>query len=117
LLVDDDKEMLESLGTLLGHEGAQVAMASSGEAALGIADRETLPFDLIISDIGMPVMDGYALLAQLRSKKTTATTRAIALSGFTRPADVERALAAGFETHIRKPVAFDHFIETASRLS
>lgn len=117
LLVDDDEEMLESLGSLLRLEGAQVEMASSGEAALSIAERETQPFNLIISDIGMPVMDGYALLEKLRNKPPTATTPAIALSGFTRPIDVEHALAAGFETHVRKPVAFDHFIEIACRLS
>nr|WP_325170207.1 response regulator [Noviherbaspirillum pedocola] len=116
LLVDDAAETLESLGALLSMENAQVTTASSGAEALKtVAAAE--PFDLIISDIGMPEMDGYTLLAELRKLKATAKAPAIALSGYTRPADVSHALTAGFATHICKPVAFDQFIAIASRLS
>jgi two-component system, chemotaxis family, CheB/CheR fusion protein len=117
LLVDDATETLESLGNQLGMEGAKVSSASGGAEALKIATDASEPYHLIISDIGMPDMDGYTLLAELRKVKATATAPAIALSGFTRPADVACALAAGFETHVRKPVVFDQFIATASRLS
>ena len=65
----------------------------------------------------MPEMDGYTLLAALRTHPATAATPAIALSGFTRPSDVNRALKAGFETHIRKPVTFDQFLATAGRIA
>jgi two-component system CheB/CheR fusion protein len=116
LLVDDTADTLDSLGALLSMENAQVTTALSGAEALNaVAAAES--FDLIISDIGMPEMDGYTLLAELRKLKATARAPAIALSGFTRPADVSHALAAGFDTHICKPVAFDQFIATASRLS
>jgi two-component system CheB/CheR fusion protein len=117
LLVDDAAETLESLGVLLSMENAQVITASSGAEALKATTAATEPFDLIISDIGMPEMDGYMLLAELRKLKATAGTPAIALSGFTRPADVSHARTAGFDAHVCKPVAFEQFIATASRLS
>jgi len=115
LMVDDAIETLDVLATLLVAEGALVTSASSAAQALDIAGRSTEAFHLIISDIGMPEMDGYTLLGALRGCAATATTPAIALSGFTRPSDVNRALGAGFETHIRKPVAFDQFLATAGR--
>jgi two-component system CheB/CheR fusion protein len=64
----------------------------------------------------MPGMDGHALLAELRKLPATAGAAAIALSGFTRPRDVDVALAAGFDSHVRKPVAFDQFIALARRI-
>jgi len=117
LLVDDMPEVLESLGELLKSEGADVTPAQSGAQALALVNEKTTGYDLIISDIGMPDMDGYCLLAELRKVAATAAAPAIALSGFTRPVDVEHALKAGFETHVRKPVAFDQFISIVSQLS
>lgn len=117
LLVDDAVETVEALSGLLASEGARVTSATSAAQALELVAGAAEAFHLIISDIGMPGMDGYALLAALRALKPTAATPAIALSGFTRPSDVNRALSAGFETHIRKPVAFDQFIATAGRVS
>jgi two-component system CheB/CheR fusion protein len=116
LLVDDDRDVIESLQTLLGLEKAQVTAACGGLEALEIVKNAAEPYRLIVSDIGMPGMDGYALLAELRKLAATANAPAIALSGFTRPADVGAALAAGFATHMSKPVAFDKFIVTACRL-
>jgi two-component system CheB/CheR fusion protein len=117
LLVDDATETLEALSILLSAEGAIVTAASSGIQALEIVEGTVEPFNLIVSDIGMPGMDGYQLLSELRKRRATATTPAIALSGFTRPSDVNRTLEAGFETHARKPVALDQFIATAGRIS
>jgi len=115
LLVDDDKDVLESLRTLLVLEEAQVTHAASASEALDIVKDTLKPYHLIVSDIGMPDMDGYTLLAELRKLPATKTTPAIALSGFTRPADVTTALTAGFATHMSKPIAFDQFIATACR--
>ncbi|HYD95291.1 MAG TPA: CheR family methyltransferase [Noviherbaspirillum sp.] len=117
LLVDDATETLEALAALLTCEGAQVSTASSSAQALRLVEQSPETFQLIISDIGMPDMDGYELLTALRNLEATATTPAIALSGFTRPGDVNRALASGFETHVRKPIAFDQFISTVARIS
>jgi two-component system CheB/CheR fusion protein len=116
LLVDDATDTLDSLCELLALEGAQITTASSGAAALTRVKETPDAYHLIISDIGMPGMDGYALLAELRKLDATAATPAIALSGFTRPADVQHALQAGFDTHVRKPVVFDQFIQIAGRI-
>lgn len=116
LIVDDSTDMLELLGGMLTGEGAEVITASSGAEALKRVDGHAGVFDLIISDIGMPEMDGYELLAALRTREPTARAPAIALSGFTRPKDVEHALEAGFETHVRKPVSIEHLISLACSL-
>ncbi|MDB5760296.1 MAG: cheBR, partial [Burkholderia sp.] len=116
LLVDDGIDMLESLAGLLGMEGAIVTTAASGPDALAAVGQTEATYHLIVSDIGMPGMDGHALLAELRKLPATADTPAIALSGFTRPKDVDVALAAGFDSHVRKPVAFDQFIALAKRM-
>jgi two-component system CheB/CheR fusion protein len=115
LLVEDSVETLQSLTELLGLHGADVTGAFSGEQALALARESSERFDVLISDIGMPGMDGYALLPELRKLKSTANTPAIALSGFTRTSDVQRALTAGFATHIRKPVSLDQLLSAASR--
>jgi two-component system, chemotaxis family, CheB/CheR fusion protein len=116
LLVDDAVDVLESLGALLHMGGAEVSAAAGGDDALRLVQVNQQPYDLIVSDVGMPGMDGYTLLAELRKHSATATTPAIALSGFTRPRDVQQALDAGFETHVRKPVTFEQFITVAGRI-
>jgi two-component system CheB/CheR fusion protein len=103
LLVDDSAEALEAFRALLEMEGAEVRAESSGKAALAAA-AETR-FDVILSDIGMPGMSGYELIAELRQLSQTATTPAIALTGFGREKDVAEALQAGFDAHVAKPVS------------
>jgi two-component system CheB/CheR fusion protein len=117
LLVDDTVQILESLAELLVIEQAQVATASNGADAIKCAQEASEPYDLIISDIGMPGMDGYMLLAELRKITATATTPAIALTGFARPRDIERALQAGYQVHVCKPVVFDQLIALAVKTS
>ncbi|WP_220377361.1 CheR family methyltransferase [Paraburkholderia sp. BL27I4N3] len=103
LLVDDSADALDALRALLEMEGAIVRAELSGKAALA-AVAETR-FDVILSDIGMPGMSGYELIAELRQLPQTATTAAIALTGFGREKDVVEALQAGFDAHIGKPVS------------
>ena len=110
LLVDDTPDMLETFGYLLEHEGARVTPAGSGAEALRLAETED--FDLVISDVGMPGMDGYQLIAALRKRPRTAGLRAIALSGHGRQQDVERALQSGFDAHVGKPFDFAHMRTT-----
>jgi two-component system CheB/CheR fusion protein len=103
LLVDDSLEGLEGFRTLLELEGAQVRAESSAESALAAAaDNE---FDLILSDIGMPTMSGYELIAELRKLPSTSRVPAIALTGFSRDQDAAEALRAGFDAHLGKPVS------------
>ena len=104
LLVDDTADTLETFGYLLEHEGALVTTASSGAEALGLV--ETTAFDLIISDVGMPGMDGYEMMTELRKRPGLPGLPAIALTGYGRPQDVQKALASGFQAHLDKPVDF-----------
>jgi two-component system, chemotaxis family, CheB/CheR fusion protein len=103
LLVDDSADALDAFRTLLEMEGAKVRAELSGKAALAAAAEAR--FDLILSDIGMPGMSGYELIAELRKLSHTAATPAIALTGFGREKDVAEALQAGFDAHVGKPVS------------
>ena len=114
LVVDDTQDTLDTFGYLLAGDGAVVTTAASARQALEAADHGD--FDLIISDIGMPGMDGYELIAELRSRARTAAVPAIALTGFGRPQDVKRALTAGFNAHLDKPVDFDAMYRQFERL-
>ncbi|MGI4861033.1 MAG: CheR family methyltransferase [Janthinobacterium lividum] len=105
LLVDDTLETLEAFRTLLELEGAQVRTESNGVDALRATAEER--FDVVLSDIGMPGMDGYEFVRALRGAPATATIPAVAMTGFGRAQDVERALEAGFNTHLGKPVSLD----------
>lgn len=115
LVVDDTADVLESLATLLRLDGAEVTAVASGEAALAVAGNTR--FDVLLSDVAMPRMDGYQLLAALRARADTATLPAVALTGYGRPADVQRALGAGFDAHVAKPIVFDHLLQTVQRLA
>ena len=114
LLVDDTADTLETFGYLLGHEGATVTTASSGEQALALID--SMEFDLVISDVGMPHMDGYEMMTQLRTRPALATLPAIALTGYGRPQDVQKALASGFQAHLDKPVDFERLKDVSRAL-
>ncbi|MGI4860931.1 MAG: CheR family methyltransferase [Janthinobacterium lividum] len=105
LLVDDTLETLEAFRVLLELEGAQVRTESNGQDALRATTEEH--FDIILSDIGMPGMDGYEFMRLLRSAPATATIPAVAMTGFGRAQDVDRALEAGFNAHLGKPVSLD----------
>jgi two-component system CheB/CheR fusion protein len=113
LLVDDALDGLEAFRTLLEREGAHVQTAESGELALSAASRDD--FDVILSDIGMPEMSGYELIAQLRKSPRTARVPAIALTGFGREQDIARAIEAGFDAHISKPVTLRALLDAIGR--
>ena len=114
LLVDDMEDALMLFAVVLEHEGAQVDTATSGAAALQLLAQHR--YDLLISDIGMPGMDGYALLAALRKLPEHAQMRTIAMTGFGRPADAARVLQEGFDAHTTKPVDFQALKATVAKL-
>jgi two-component system CheB/CheR fusion protein len=114
-LVDDSLEALEAFHALLELEGAIVQAESSAEQALAAATNND--FDLILSDIGMPTMDGYQFIAALRKLPRTATVPAIALTGFGRAQDAARALHAGFNAHLGKPVALPDLLSAIARIN
>ncbi|MEA2446266.1 MAG: two-component system, chemotaxis family, CheB/CheR fusion protein, partial [Thermoleophilales bacterium] len=115
LVVDDSSESTEMLGKLLEIEGAFVDLARSGPGALEIAGKKR--FDLIISDISMPEMDGYQLLRELRKLPDMDNVPAVALTGYGRAADVERASAEGFAAHLTKPIDIDELLRMVRRLT
>jgi PAS domain S-box-containing protein len=104
LVVDDEADTRDLLATLLRQYGAQVTTAHSAQAALQAIVQQ--PSDVLVSDIGMPGEDGYALIRQIRSLPATqgGQTPAVALSAYARPEDRIQALQAGYQTHLAKPV-------------
>ena len=117
LVADDDADSLEFLGTLLESCQARVSRVSSTAAALSMV-REFRP-RLIISDIGMPGEDGYAFIEQLRalSPREGGKTPAVALTAYARPEDKTRALLAGFDHHVSKPVEPSELLEVLVSLA
>lgn len=104
LLVDDEPDAREMLTTLLTGYGADIVSASSSAEALQLIESEDV--DIIVSDIGMPHEDGYQFIRRVREQKgnRNCLKPALALTGYTRTADRVRVLAAGFHSHIAKPV-------------
>ena len=115
LVVDDSRETTEMLSRLLQMEGAFVQTAKSGQDALKLARDST--FDLVISDISMPEMDGYELLRQLRHLPSMEHVPALALTGFGRISDVKRAQDEGFAEHFTKPLDIDKLLTAVKRLT
>ena len=102
LLVDDDSDSVEVLRLILTRQGAAVRTADSVEQAVR-AFKECNP-DIILSDIGMPDRDGYELLQCIRALPGGRPVPAVALTALARQEDRTRALRAGFQMHVAKPV-------------
>ena len=102
LLVEDDLDTLELLEATLQTRGFRVTTSASAEQALKIATTNLI--DLIVSDIGMPEMDGFEMIRRLREIVALRDIPAIALSGYAAQKDADASLAAGFDAHVPKPV-------------
>lgn len=104
LVVDDDREAHAMLKLILGDRGAVVESAYDFEGALEAL--KTFTPDVLISDIGMPGKDGYALMTEVRRRELITGVRvpAVALTAFSRAQDAAQALAAGFDGHCPKPL-------------
>ena len=100
LIVDDDPDALAMLRIILIDRGALVTSASGADEAIGLVEAN--PPDLLISDIGMPEMDGYELIRRIRAGGRRLP--AIALTSFTRDEDRDQAMRAGFDAHCAKPL-------------
>jgi two-component system, chemotaxis family, CheB/CheR fusion protein len=102
LVVDDSEDTTDMLKRLLESYGATVATAHSAQEALALAAERS--WGVVLSDISMPGVDGFELLRRLRQIPGYESTPALALTGHGRSEDVRRAEAAGFLTHMTKPV-------------
>jgi PAS domain S-box-containing protein len=117
LVVDDNRDAANSLAEILRLMEFQVKVAYDGPAALALA-RECLP-RLVVLDIGMPDMNGYEVLDGLRALPGGRSVTAAALTGFGTDEDKSRALGAGFDVHLTKPLDFaalQEFLQTAGVL-
>jgi CheY-like chemotaxis protein len=102
LVVDDNKDAAASLSMLLQIDGCNVAVAENGADALSAYDR--FRPEVVLLDIGLPDIDGYEVARQLRTRTAGAGTLIIALTGWGQAQDKQRALQAGFDEHLTKPV-------------
>jgi CheY-like chemotaxis protein len=103
LLVDDERDTRELVVEVLAGAGATVTPAASASDARGLLENSR--FDLLVSDIAMPGEDGYDLVRWLREHGTHRRLPALALSAYARSEDRQRALRAGFDGYLSKPVA------------
>jgi signal transduction histidine kinase len=102
LVVDDNPDAANAAAALLRIGGHEVTVAHEGAAALRTA--RTLKPEVVLLDIGLPVMDGYEVARRLRAQPETAHAALVALTGYGREADVARSKAAGMDRHLVKPV-------------
>jgi CheY-like chemotaxis protein len=107
LLVEDHHDTGDVFARLLRAIGHQVQLAGRGSDALSLCAAE--PFDLLISDLGLPDLSGWDLLVEIR--KLQPRIPAIALSGFSQPDDFDRSVRAGFNLHLAKPVTLDQLVK------
>ena len=102
LLVEDDDPTRTMLEAALQQFGAVTLSVSNVPAALeSLGNRD---FDLVLSDIGLPGEDGYALVERIRAGDRLRDIRAVALTAYARGGDRERAIAAGFQSYLAKPI-------------
>src|SRR2546425_8892745 len=103
LLVEDDLNTRESLGTLLRQRGARVTATESAAEGLRALERE--PPDVLVSDLGMPQEDGFALIRKVRAlgQERGGRVPAVALTGYASAETRARALSEGYNVHLPKP--------------
>jgi CheY-like chemotaxis protein len=116
LVVDDEPDTLEALGTALAGYGALVRTALSTREALDALDRGAV--DVLVADIAMPGEDGYSFIRRVRALGNgAASVPAAALTALAREEDRRRALSAGFQLHLAKPLDGESLIAAVSRLA
>ncbi|MGH8298263.1 MAG: ATP-binding protein [Steroidobacteraceae bacterium] len=117
LVVDDELEARTVVAETLRLEGAAVTVSDSAPSALLQLQARGAHFDIMVTDIGMPVEDGYSLVRKLRSSQSGKRMLAIAVTGYASRTDVAAAMEAGFDLHVPKPVDFDTFVPLVRRLA
>ncbi|HEY9806203.1 MAG TPA: response regulator, partial [Candidatus Obscuribacterales bacterium] len=117
LVVDDEPDARELLTVLLAEYGAEVlAVASASEV---LANLESFQPDVLVSDIAMPDVDGYALIQQVRTLPATKGGQipAISLTAYAREEDYQRSLNSGFEKHVTKPLEPERLVQALMTLT
>ena len=115
LVVDDEQDARELLAAAFTQMGATVALAGNAAEAL-VAVRREAPH-VLVSDIGMPGEDGYSLIRRVRGGESGASRLpAVALTAYATQDDVKRALTAGYDVHVAKPVNAAHLGRIVAQL-
>ncbi|HXG03883.1 MAG TPA: GAF domain-containing protein [Candidatus Binatia bacterium] len=115
LVVEDDPDSRQLLAEILRRAGARVHVAAS--AAEGMSEIERRRFAVLVCDIAMPGEDGYSLIRRLRRTAPGRDLPAVALTAYARSDDRDRALAAGFDAHLAKPVEPTALVNTVARVA
>jgi signal transduction histidine kinase/CheY-like chemotaxis protein len=117
LALDDDEDARELVHRVLASSGATVLTAADAAEALSLLERERP--DVLVTDIGMPGVDGYELIRQVRARprERGGHTPAIALTAFARPEDRTRVLRAGYAVHVAKPVDAAELVATVASVA
>ncbi|HTT05164.1 MAG TPA: ATP-binding protein [Steroidobacteraceae bacterium] len=115
LLVDDDVDGCDVIARILRAHGASARCAHDAEQALSALQRE--PYDIVLSDIGLPAIDGYELMQRLRALDLPIRRiPAIAITAYARPEDRQRALLAGYQMHMAKPLEASELVAAVASL-
>ena len=117
LVVDDEPDIRLMLDLFLRNAGYNVQSAPDARQALELAGGAAEPFDLIVSDIGLPGMDGYQLAEALRRMPLYAAVPMIAVTGLVEYTDRERALRSGFDDRLTKPINLDLLTKLIKRFN
>jgi signal transduction histidine kinase/CheY-like chemotaxis protein len=116
LVVDDEEDARELIGRALEDRGAHIALASNSHDAIQILERDNI--DVLLADIAMPGGDGYSLIRQIRTAGTTMSSiPAAAVTAHAGDEERTRALAAGFQMHLAKPVEPGEIVRTVDHLA
>lgn len=113
LVVDDDADAVMMFAELLKHEGGLVDKTQSPASALQLIENGN--YDLLISDVSMPEMNGYDFIKKVRFLDSGCKLLAVAMTGHGRQADEENAKNSGFDIHLFKPVSLKQLKEALAR--
>jgi len=113
LLIEDNEQNRYLATFLLEKSGFEVTSAPDGPQGIALAVRE--PFDLILLDILLPLMDGYAVAGELRRNPALASVPIVAVTSYAMAGDRDKALAAGCDGYIEKPINPDTFVAEVGR--
>jgi CheY-like chemotaxis protein len=117
LVVEDNKINQMVARGLLAQEGAEVTLANDGQLGVAAVRDAQPPFDAVLMDVQMPVMDGYAATRAIRHALGLAALPIIAMTANAMASDRAACLAAGMNEHVGKPFELDHLVATVLRLT
>jgi two-component system, chemotaxis family, CheB/CheR fusion protein len=118
LVVDDENDVRTIISTILEHYGATVTPISSGSLALQELQANSQAYDVLVSDLGMPEMDGWELIQSIRALDVAegGNIPAVALTAYNSSKEQRMSLLAGFQVHIAKPVEPEQLVSIVANL-